>query len=164
MPFSIFYWLFTKFPQKFHIIYTMIHIYASTDRSVYNSRSVNLYEIDLCRSSEMDQVDQYMLLIFLFCIMIRIDRSVRPCNFGSIDPAWSNPLFIIFKNYNFKGIITIFKIISLMRHKVYEISLKGRSYHFFALKKQFSQITFGWLKKTLAWHVNRELGYRLKNF
>ena len=108
------------------------------DRSVYNSRSVVLYDIDLCRSSEMYQVDQYMLRVFLFCIMIRIDRSVRPCNFGSIDPAWSNPLLIIFKNYNFKGIIVILKIISLMERKVYEISLKGHSYHFFALKNQFS--------------------------
>ena len=127
---SIFHWLFTKFLQNFHIISTMIHIYASIDRSVYNSRSVDLYEIDLCRSSEIDQIDQYILRVFLFCIMIRIDRSVRPCNFGSIDPAWSNPLFIIFKNYNFKGIIVILKIISLMGHKVYKISLKGHSYHF----------------------------------
>ena len=108
------------------------------DRSVYNSRSVDLYEIDLCRSSEMDQVDQYMLRVFLFCIMIKIDRSVRPCNFGSIDPARSNPLFIIFKNYDFKGIMVFLKIISLMRHKIYKISLNGHSYHFFALKKQFS--------------------------
>ena len=137
-PSSIFHWLFTKFSQKFHIISTMIHIYASTDRSVYNSRSVDLYEIDLCRSSEMDQVDQCMLCVFLFCIMIRIDRSVRLCNFGSIDPAWSNSLFIIFKIYNFKGIITILKIISLMGHKAYKISLNGHSYRFFALKKQFS--------------------------
>ena len=75
---------------------------------------------------------------FFFCIMIKIDRSVRPCNFGSIDPARSNPLFIIFKNYNFKRIMAFLKIISLMRHKIYKISLNGHSYHFFALKKQFS--------------------------
>ena len=72
---------------------------------------------------------------FLFCIMTRIDRFVRPCNFGLIDSAWSNSLFIILKFYNFKGIITILEIISLMRHKVYEISLKGYSYYFFAQKK-----------------------------
>ena len=48
-----------------------------------------------------------------------------------------NSLFIIFKNYNFKGIIVILKIINLMRHKIYEIRLKGHSYHFFALKKNF---------------------------
>ena len=42
----------------------MIYIYASIDWSVYNSRSVDLYEIDLCRSSEIDQVDQYMLRVF----------------------------------------------------------------------------------------------------
>ena len=129
MASSIFHWLFTKIS---HYFYHDSYIYASTDRSV------DLYETDLCRSSEMDQVDQYMLRIF-FCIMIRIDRSVRPCNFGSIDPAWSKPLFIIFKNYNFMDIIVILKIINLMRHKVYEISLKGHSYHFFALKKQFFQ-------------------------
>ena len=104
-------------------------------RSVYNSRSVDLYEIHLCWSSEIDQVDQYMLRVFLFCIMIMNDRSVRPCNFGSINPAWLNPLFIIFKNYNFKGIIVVLKIISLMWHKVYEISLKWHSYYFFAKKK-----------------------------
>ena len=40
-------------------------------------------------------------------------------------------------------IIVILKIINLMRHKVYEISLKGHSYHFFALKKQFFQKNFG---------------------
>ena len=46
------------------------------------------------------------------------------------------------KNYNFKGIIAILKIINLMKHKVYEISLNEYSYHFFALKKQFSQDNF----------------------
>ena len=41
------------------------------------------------------------------------------------------------KNYKFKGIITILKIVSLMGHKVYEISLMEHSYHFFALKNNF---------------------------
>ena len=62
--------------QNFHIISTMIHIYASTDRSVYNSRSVDLYDIDLYRSSEMDQVDQYMLRGF-FVLHNDQDRSIR---------------------------------------------------------------------------------------
>ena len=42
----------------------------------------------------------------------------------------TNSLFIIFKNYNFKDIIAILKIISLIGHKVYEISLKVHNYHF----------------------------------
>ena len=140
----------------------MIHIYASTDRSVYNlwNRYLAIEWNGPGRSVYAPRL--------LFCIMIRIDWSVRPCNFGSIDPAWSNTLFIIFKNYNFKGIIVILKIISLMEHKVYEISLKGHSYHFFALKKQFSQlslrfflscertkkrITFRCRRITFRWHV-----------
>ena len=36
------------------------------DRSVYNSRLIDLYEIDICRSSEMGQVDQYMLRVFCY--------------------------------------------------------------------------------------------------
>ena len=53
------------------------------DQSVYNSRSVNPYEIDLCRSSEMDQVDQYMLRIF-FVLHNDQDRSIHST---LIDPA-----------------------------------------------------------------------------
>ena len=56
--------------------------------------------------------------------------------------------FLIFNNclvnFNFefiieiKSIIAILKIISLMGHKVYEISLMRHSYHFFGIKKKFS--------------------------
>ena len=110
----------------------MIHIYASTDRSVYNlwNRYLAIEWNGPGRSVYAPRL--------LFCIMIRIDWSVRPCNFGSIDPAWSNTLFIIFKNYNFKGIIVILKINSLMWHKVYEISLQGHSYHCLLYKNNFS--------------------------
>ena len=61
-----------------------------------------------------------------------------------------NSVFIIFKNYNFKDIITILKIISLIGHKVYEISLKGHSYHFFALKKNNFPIFFFLLDKCFS--------------
>jgi len=50
-------------------------------------RSVDLYKWTFADSSEMDKVDQYILRVFLFCIMIRIDRSVGPSKFGSIGPA-----------------------------------------------------------------------------
>ena len=104
------------------------------DRSIIRDRSICM------KSTFADQVKWTRSIgicsaFFLFCIMIWIDRSVRPSNFGLIDPAWSNTLFIIFKNY--KDIITILKIISLIGHKIYEISINGHSYNFFAPKNNF---------------------------
>ena len=120
--------------QNFHKNFTLfipwfISMLPRIDRSIIRDRSICM------KSTFADRVKWTRSIsicfeFYLFCIMIRIDRSVRPCNFGSIDPAWSNPLFIIFKNYNFKGIIAIWKIINLMKHKIYEISLNGHSYQF----------------------------------
>ena len=71
--------------------------------------------------------------------MIGIDRSTVTCKAGSIDPACRTHYLSFSKNYNFKGITAIFEKISLIGHKVVQISLKGHSYLFFALKKQISQ-------------------------
>ena len=95
----------TEENQKIDLEYLHGH---GTDRSIIRDRSICM------KSTFVDRVKWTRSIsicssFFLFCIIIRIDRSVRPYNFGSIDPALSNPLFIIFKNYNFKGIIVILK-------------------------------------------------------
>ena len=114
-----------------------ISMLPQIDRSIIRDRSICM------KSTFADRVKWTRSISICSAVFFVLhndqDRSVRPCNFGSIDPAWSNSLFIIFKNYNLKDIIVILKIISLMRHKVYGISLKGHSYYFCVLKIQFSQ-------------------------